>query len=83
MAPRRERKREREHDGERQVQAVLGDRAWPRKMPAMPTIDPIDRSNSPAIMSRATGAPRMPDLGRDLELAGDAEGPRKPFLLAE
>jgi hypothetical protein len=29
-------------------------------MPAAPTIDPTERSNSPAIMSRATADPRIP-----------------------
>jgi hypothetical protein len=32
----------------------------PMRIPAKPTIEPIDRSNSPAIMSRATAVATMP-----------------------
>ena len=32
----------------------------PRMRPAQPIIEPMDRSNSPAIISRATVAPRIP-----------------------
>ena len=52
-------------------------------MPDAPIIEPIERSNSPAIISRATAAPRIPTCGRDLEVAGDAAGAlRKPFPVA-
>ena len=32
----------------------------PMTMPANPTIEPIDRSNSPAIINRATEVPTIP-----------------------
>ena len=40
-------------------------------MPAKPTIEPIDRSNSPPIISSAT-ARENAELGRDVEEVEDA-----------
>ena len=45
-------------------------------IPANPTIDPMERSNSPAIMSSATDVRDDPDLGSDVQIvecAGQAE----------
>ena len=41
-------------------------------MPQAPIIEPIERSNSPPIISSATATARMPELGRDLEVVGGA-----------
>ena len=48
----------------------------------MPIIEPSDRSNSPAIMSSATGAPRMPTWAAIWSQPATPMGPRNPFLPA-
>ncbi len=53
-----------------------------RKMLVMPIMEPSDRSNSPAIMSSATGAPRMPTWAAIWSQPATPMGPRKPFLPA-
>jgi hypothetical protein len=39
---------------------IVGDERIPIMIPAKPTIDPTDRSNSPAIISSATAVPMIP-----------------------
>ena len=41
-------------------------------MPQAPMVEPIDRSNSPPIISSATATARIPSLSRDLQVVGRA-----------
>ena len=52
----------------------------PMRIPAKPTIEPIDRSNSPAIMSRATAVADDADLGRHVEVVERPGRPMKAVL---